>query len=247
VGTRRVAPKPLPGACPSKPLARRPGPGHHGQVQVWPVGAHDCSDPLGATAQRDRIGADACVQSQTPAAAADQRSLLGQPEPPGLSDQAASRRPPLGRGARQPPGVAHVCFLRMRSSAWRCRLDPGGSRLRPQPSARRPPAARLLVHRSSSRASVAASGVEQQNAYRGLDPRSSPCSCYRTGVSPARVTVSVCARVGASRCIGTYVPTSTETPIERGSVTRRDGQGVNRGNGSGSRASPSGGRGAALP
>jgi hypothetical protein len=36
-----------------------------------------------------------------------------------------------GRGRRQPPGVAHVCFLRMRSSACRCRLDPGGSRLRP--------------------------------------------------------------------------------------------------------------------
>ena len=42
-------------------------------------------------------------------------------------------------------------------------------------------------------------------------------------------------------------PTSTETPIERGSVTRRDGQGVNRGNGSGSRASPGGCPGAPLP
>ena len=45
----------------------------------------------------------------------------------------------------------------------------------------------------------------------------------------------------------TCVPTSTETPIERGSVTRCDGQGVDRGNGSGSRASPSGGAGTALP
>ena len=30
-----------------------------------------------------------------------------------------------------PPGVADVCFLRMRSSACRCRLDCGGSRFRP--------------------------------------------------------------------------------------------------------------------
>ena len=45
----------------------------------------------------------------------------------------------------------------------------------------------------------------------------------------------------------TCVPTSTETPIERGSVTRCDGQGVDRGNGSGSRASTGGRPGAALP
>ena len=37
----------------------------------------------------------------------------------------------------------------------------------------------------------------------------------------------------SSRSVGICVPTSTETPIERGSVTRCDGQGVNRGNGSG--------------
>ncbi len=40
---------------------------------------------------------------------------------------------------------------------------------------------------------------------------------------------------------------ATKTPIERGSVTRCDGHGVNRGNGSGSRASPGGRPGASLP
>ena len=45
----------------------------------------------------------------------------------------------------------------------------------------------------------------------------------------------------------TCVPTSTETPTERGSLTRRDGQGVNRGNGSCSGASPGGRPGSALP
>ena len=39
----------------------------------------------------------------------------------------------------------------------------------------------------------------------------------------------------------------TETPIERSSVTRGDGQGAYRGNGSGSRASPGGRSGASLP
>ena len=46
-----------------------------------------------------------------------------------LQRQAGVRH--LGRGRRRPPGVADVCFLRMRSSACRCRLDCGGSRLRP--------------------------------------------------------------------------------------------------------------------
>ncbi len=45
----------------------------------------------------------------------------------------------------------------------------------------------------------------------------------------------------------TRVPTSTETPSQRGSVAGRDGQGVNRENGSGSRASPGGRLGAPLP
>ena len=43
------------------------------------------------------------------------------------------------------------------------------------------------------------------------------------------------------------VPTSTETPIERGSVIRCDRQGVNRENGSGCRASPGGRAGPPLP
>jgi hypothetical protein len=37
----------------------------------------------------------------------------------------------LDRGTRQPPGEAHECFLRERSSACRGRLHPAGSRLRP--------------------------------------------------------------------------------------------------------------------
>ena len=51
----------------------------------------------------------------------------------------------------------------------------------------------------------------------------------------------------SSRCGGTCVPTSTATPFERGSVTCCDGQGVKRGNGSGSRASSCGRPGASLP
>ena len=51
----------------------------------------------------------------------------------------------------------------------------------------------------------------------------------------------------SSWCVRTCVPTPTETPIERGSLSRRDGQGDNRGNGSGSRASPGRRPGAALP
>ena len=50
----------------------------------------------------------------------------------------------LGRSTRQPPGVAHVCFLRMRSSASRCRSAPGGSRLRPISSVWLPLSARSL-------------------------------------------------------------------------------------------------------
>ena len=61
------------------------------------------------------------------------------------------------------------------------------------------------------------------------------------------------ALLGAAVCTGptagvaTCVPTSSERPILLGSVTRCDRQGVNRGNGSGSRASPGGRPGAALP
>jgi hypothetical protein len=50
----------------------------------------------------------------------------------------------------------------------------------------------------------------------------------------------------SSRCV-VCAPTSTETPIERGSVTRCDGRRVNRGHGSGSRASSGGCPGASLP
>ena len=78
--------------------------------------------------------------------------------------------------------------------------------------------------------------------------RRAPCfrSARSVGGDASR---SLGSRAGrrSSRCVGTCVPTSTETPIDRGSVTRCDGQGVNRGNGSGSRASPGGRTGAALP
>ncbi len=54
----------------------------------------------------------------------------------GRSQSTASMRPSSGgRGRRQPPGVAHVCFQRMRSSACRCRMDAGG--LSPSPSSER--------------------------------------------------------------------------------------------------------------
>jgi hypothetical protein len=64
---------------------------------------------------------------------------------------------------------------------------------------------------------------------------------------PRLPAVPLCAGRRSGRCVGTCVPTSTETPIERVSVTRCDGQGVNRGNGSGSRASPGGRPSASLP
>jgi hypothetical protein len=51
---------------------------------------------------------------------------------PGARNQRQAGARHLGRGRRQPPRVAHACFLRMRSSACRRSLDPGGSRLRPQ-------------------------------------------------------------------------------------------------------------------
>ena len=81
-------------------------------------------------------------------------------------------------------------------------------------------------------------------------PVTSPAPGFRSTRSVGGETSGVpdCARVGGPAwCVRTCVPTSTETPIERGSVTRRDGQGVDRGNGSGSRASPGGRPGASLP
>ncbi len=60
-------------------------------------------------------------------------------------------------------------------------------------------------------------------------------------------TASKAAGTGASRCVDTCVPTASETPIERGSVIRCGRQGVNRENGSGSRASPGRRAGATLP
>jgi hypothetical protein len=50
----------------------------------------------------------------------------------GRSESTARGVRHLGRRARQPLGVAHGCFPRKRSSACRCRVDAGGSRLRPE-------------------------------------------------------------------------------------------------------------------
>ena len=67
----------------------------------------------------------------------------------GRSPQRQSGVRHLGRGRRRPAGVPDdVCFLRMRSSACRCRLDWGGSRFRPDPSVGGPgssPTAFVLV------------------------------------------------------------------------------------------------------
>ena len=70
-----------------------------------------------------------------------------------------------------------------------------------------------------------------------------PTATARNRTAPEAATAQVRASRRSSRC----VPTSSETPIERGSVPPCDGQGVNRGNGSGSPASPGGRPGAALP
>ena len=73
-----------------------------------------------------------------------------------------------------------------------------------------------------------------------------PCLRLSTSITADASGVSDCAGRTSSR--GTIrTRTSTKTPIERGSVTRCDGRGVNRGIGSGSRASPGGRSGAALP
>ena len=55
------------------------------------------------------------------------------------------------------------------------------------------------------------------------------------------------AGVRSSRCVRTWVPTSTKTPIAPGSVTRCDGRGVNRGSGPGSGSAASGRPVAPLP
>ncbi len=74
----------------------------------------------------------------------------------GRSPPTASRRRPSGPGDAAAPGVAHVCFLRMRSSGCRCRLDPGGSRLRPDAS---------LIHASNRvRAGSALSPEQRQGS-----------------------------------------------------------------------------------
>jgi len=103
-------------------------------------------------------------------------ALLGGSAPSGLARSTATGRPPSGPGCRQPRGVAHVCFLRMRSSACRCRLDPGGSRLRPEPatSCRRAGAAALqgIAGAQHVGVGIAALGrVAGLSRRRSCDPR----------------------------------------------------------------------------
>ena len=74
-----------------------------------------------------------------------------------------------------------------------------------------------------------------------------PAFILTVSVVALTTTDALRARRRSSRCVGTCVPTSTETPTERGSVTRCDGHGGNRGFRSGWRASPGGRPGASLP
>ena len=83
--------------------------------------------------------------------------------------------------------------------------------------------------------SAACSGVGDTRFAHATVRRAVPAACPE------------CAGREAAPCGSTCVPTPTETPTKRGSVTRCDGQGISRGNGSGSRASPGGRPGAALP
>jgi hypothetical protein len=64
--------------------------------------------------------------------------------PPSARNQRQAGVRDLGPGTMAAAGVAHVCFLRKRSSACRCRLDPGRSRYRPISSVRLPRSARSL-------------------------------------------------------------------------------------------------------
>ena len=103
-------------------------------------------------------------------------ALVGGSAPSGLARSTATGRPPSGPGCRQPRGVAQVCFLRMRSSACRCRLDPGGSRLRPEPatSCRRAGAAALqgIAGAQHVGVGIAALGrVAGLSRRRSCDPR----------------------------------------------------------------------------
>ena len=77
---------------------------------------------------------------------------------------------------------------------------------------------------------------------------SAPCSYRATCISTVpSVGSSMRAGRRSRRCARTGGATSTETPIEQGSVTWGDRQGVNGWNVSGSRASASGRPGAPLP
>ena len=106
----------------------------------------------------------------------------------------------------------------------------------------------LRSHRTSSLIQQSTTTAKTCRPNRGRSRASSSRACLRlsTSITADASGVSDCAGRTSSR--GTIrARTSTETPIERGSVTRCDGRGVNRGNGSGSRASTGGRPGAALP
>jgi hypothetical protein len=94
---------------------------------------------------------------------------------------------------------------------------------------------------SKAETSVGAATTDQIDQLRGF------CCSRRRGVWLRRARRPLRAGGVPAVPYRACVPTSTETPIERGSVSRCDGRGVNGRAGSGSRASPGGRPGASLP
>jgi hypothetical protein len=82
-----------------------------------------------------------------------------------------------GRERWQPPGVAHVFFLRKRSSACRCPLDPGRSRYRPEGSVPAGAAGRSLSTASGVRPGRVGGDRNATKAVLGArPPRRSQCA-----------------------------------------------------------------------
>jgi len=111
---------------------------------------------------------------------------------PGARNQQQAGVRHLGWGTRQPAGVAHACFLRERSSVSRYRLDPGGSRLRPEraavstlaaaaPSARQPRPVKLPAAGRCFRTNPATPGLSRRLAGSAQLADSSPEFCLLSG------------------------------------------------------------------
>ncbi len=127
--------------------------------------------------------------------------------------------------------------------------DLRNAEVRPLAGGCRPPLrpAALPVAEQSSREGVVTSvGVERPPSTPASPGQALPSLSDRHLGARAE---SLGMRAGrrSSRCVGSCLPTSAETPIERASVARCDEQGVNRRNGSSSRVSPGGRLGAPLP